>query len=117
MSFWNKFVLLALCRASVPSDVAQINKFCAFCLQRVRALARFVHFGSQVSYRDACKMNSYFKSYVVNFNRIRMAELIDRLNDDRNVQAFRASLVVNPHTGRCYDSAQDEASVDILSAR
>ena len=54
-------------------------------------------------------MNSHFNSYVANFNRIRMAELIERLSDERNAQAFKASIVVNPHTGRPYDAAQDEA--------
>ena len=53
-------------------------------------------------------MSTHFKSYMANFNRIRMAELIDDLNADGNAEAFRASLVVNPRTGLPYDRSQDE---------
>lgn len=72
-------------------------------------LASFMHFKTQVSYRDTCKMTSHFKSYVANLNRIRMSELIERLSAERNAPAFKASIVVNPHTGVPYDVTQDEA--------
>jgi hypothetical protein len=57
-------------------------------------------------------MASHFQTYVANFNRVRMGEMIDFHIERERMAAARASLVVNPLSGRFYDEARndDEAS-------
>jgi hypothetical protein len=48
-------------------------------------------------------MPSHYKSYVANFNRVRMSEMIDFHFEQLRVRSMKPSLVVHPLTGRSYD--------------
>ena len=47
-------------------------------------------------------MTSHFNSYVSNFNRVRLSEMIDRREFETRRNRARASLVTNPLTGIFY---------------
>lgn len=48
-------------------------------------------------------MPTYFNSYVANFNRVRMSELIDFHAEVARRNNVKPSLVVHPWTGQFYD--------------
>ena len=55
-------------------------------------------------------MPSHFKTYVANFNRIRLSEMIDFHADQARLSRMKPSLVVHPWTGKFYETAEMEAA-------
>lgn len=51
-------------------------------------------------------MPSHFKTYVANFNRIRLSEMIDFHADQARLSRMKPSLVVHPWTGKFYDPVE-----------
>ncbi len=61
--------------------------------------------------QGACHpMSSHFQSYVANFNRMRLNELIDHHATRARYAQARASLIANPLTGRPYSAGREEQS-------
>lgn len=48
----------------------------------------------------------FFQDYVANINRVHLIEMIEAFNHQRSPRRFKASLVVNPVTGRPYGSGE-----------
>jgi hypothetical protein len=61
-------------------------------------------------------MRDYYKSYVNNFNRVRLVELIDHHQCDLRTASFRASLIINPVTGLSYGTENALGSGDLAPA-
>jgi hypothetical protein len=55
-------------------------------------------------------MPSHFQFYVANFNRVRIHELIDHHATLARHGRARASLIVNPLTGRPYSANREDLS-------
>lgn len=55
-------------------------------------------------------MPSHFKTYVANFNRIRLSEMIDFHADQARLNRMKPSLVVHPWTGKFYEPAEIEGA-------
>jgi hypothetical protein len=49
-------------------------------------------------------MRSHYQNYVANFNRLRMAELVDFHNEQSRLERAKPSLIANPLTGEFYGS-------------
>jgi hypothetical protein len=50
-------------------------------------------------------MRSHYQMYVANFNRLRMAELVDFHNEQTRFERAKPSLIANPLTGEFYGTA------------
>jgi hypothetical protein len=50
-------------------------------------------------------MRSHYQMYVANFNRLRMAELVDFHNEQTRLERAKPSLIANPLTGEFYGAA------------
>lgn len=62
-------------------------------------------------------MPTHFKTYVANFNRIRLSEMIDFHAERARMQQLKPSLVVHPWTGRFYDAECATACCDLQPRR
>jgi hypothetical protein len=58
-------------------------------------------------------MPSHFNTYVANFNRVRLGELIDYHETQMRMSRARASLVVNPLSRQFYGNS-DASKVLVL---
>ena len=50
-------------------------------------------------------MRSHYQMYVANFNRLRMAELVDFYSEQSRLERAKPSLIANPLTGEFYGTA------------